>query len=50
VHSLSEEQRTAKLEAMRAYATQFPALDGGPQRRLSHPDLLAYELVWPLRG
>ncbi len=43
---LDEQQQQAKAEAMRAYRSQFPMLEGGPQRRLSHPELLRFELVW----
>jgi LmbE family N-acetylglucosaminyl deacetylase len=40
-----EEQRT-KVEAMRMYRTQFPAMEAGPLRRLMHPELLQFELLW----
>ena len=38
-----------KLAAMRRYVTQFPAIEAGPSRALSHPDRLPYEVFWPLR-
>ena len=43
---LSLAQRRSKLRAMRTYRSQFAGLDGGPQRRLSHPALLAFEARW----
>lgn len=47
---LSGAQQADKLRAMRAYRTQFPGLDGGPQRRLSHPALLGFEAAWTARA
>jgi LmbE family N-acetylglucosaminyl deacetylase len=44
--TLTDEQRRRKIEAMRRYRSQLSALDGGPQRRLTHPDLARYEVVW----
>lgn len=44
--TLSESQQRQKLEALSRYRTQLSALDGGPQRRLTHPDLVRYEVVW----
>jgi LmbE family N-acetylglucosaminyl deacetylase len=46
VAELSEEQQRRKVEAMRTYRTQFAALEAGPRRRLTHPELLPYEVVW----
>ena len=43
---LTEAQQRRKAAAMREYRTQFPALEGGPQRRLTHPDLIRWEVVW----
>jgi len=43
---LSEKERAAKINAMRAYRTQFSMLEGGGQRKLTHPDLVRFELVW----
>ena len=48
VVTLSAERRTQKLEAMRRYATQFPAIESGPSRALSHPTRLPYEVFWEL--
>lgn len=39
-----------KLEAMRAYATQLPALDHGPARMISKPEIHGYELFWDVRA
>lgn len=46
VHMLDEATRRSKLRALRAYATQFDALEGGPTRGLTHPDRLRYEVTW----
>ena len=46
---LSPEQQGRKVEAMRTYRTQFAALEAGGQRRLTHPDLIAWEVVWERR-
>jgi LmbE family N-acetylglucosaminyl deacetylase len=47
---LSTAQRTAKLEAMRTYRTQFAALDQGPLRAISQPSIHGFEVFWPLPG
>jgi LmbE family N-acetylglucosaminyl deacetylase len=47
---LSPAQRAAKLEAMRAYRTQFAALDQGPLRAISQPEIHGFEVFWPLPG
>jgi LmbE family N-acetylglucosaminyl deacetylase len=39
-----------KLEAMRAYATQFPTLDRGPIGNLSNPAIHRHEALWELSG
>ena len=44
---LDEAQANAKLEAMRAYATQFPSLDRGPIGLLSNPKVHRFEVFWP---
>ena len=44
---LDEEQATEKLDAMRAYATQFPSLDRGPVGLLSNPKVHRFEVYWP---
>ena len=46
VVELSPEQQETKVGAMRAYRSQFPALEAGVQRRLTHPQLLRFEVVW----
>jgi LmbE family N-acetylglucosaminyl deacetylase len=46
VVELSDEQQLRKIAAMRTYRTQFPALEAGAARRLTHPDLIAFELIW----
>jgi hypothetical protein len=43
---LDEGQRRRKIEAMRAYRTQFSMLEGGPLRRLTHPALVRFEVVF----
>jgi LmbE family N-acetylglucosaminyl deacetylase len=44
--ALAPDQQFRKAEAMRAYRTQFAALEAGGQRRLTHPELIAWEVVW----
>jgi LmbE family N-acetylglucosaminyl deacetylase len=46
VRTLSEPEREQKLEAVRAYRTQFPALEA--QWRVSRPEVLRHEVVWRL--
>jgi hypothetical protein len=41
-----EEQQRREIEAMCAYRTQFAMLEAGPLRRLTHPDLVRYEVVF----
>jgi LmbE family N-acetylglucosaminyl deacetylase len=43
---LDEELRRTKVAAMRAYRTQFAALEADSLRRLTHPDVVRFELVW----
>jgi LmbE family N-acetylglucosaminyl deacetylase len=43
---LTTEQQQAKVQAMRAYRTQFAMLEGQGQRRLTHPELVRFELLW----
>jgi LmbE family N-acetylglucosaminyl deacetylase len=43
---LDDALRQGKLEAMRRYRSQLAALDGGPQQRLTHPELVRYEVLW----
>ena len=45
--ALDEAQAAAKLDAMRAYATQFPSLDRGPIGLLSNPKVHRFEVFWP---
>jgi LmbE family N-acetylglucosaminyl deacetylase len=44
--TLADDLRERKLAAVRTYRTQVAALDAGPQQRLTHPELLRYEVVW----
>lgn len=44
--TLTDEQRSSKLEAMRRYATQYPTLTRGPLDVLAHPEVLGFELKW----
>jgi len=48
VRRLDTETAAAKLEAMRAYRTQLPSLDGGPIRLLSNPAIHGFEVTWDL--
>jgi LmbE family N-acetylglucosaminyl deacetylase len=47
---LDEAQQARKIEAMRAYRTQFSMLEGGPLRRLTHPELVRFEVVFVARS
>ena len=47
VVALDDAQAAAKLDAMRAYATQFPSLDRGPVGLLSNPKVHRFEVFWP---
>jgi LmbE family N-acetylglucosaminyl deacetylase len=47
VVALDDDQAAAKLDAMRAYATQFPSLDRGPIGLLSNPKVHRFEVYWP---
>jgi LmbE family N-acetylglucosaminyl deacetylase len=47
---LSPDQAAAKLEALRHYRTQFPALDQGPLQAISRPEIHGFEVFWPLAG
>jgi LmbE family N-acetylglucosaminyl deacetylase len=46
---LDEEAQRRKIQAMREYRTQFPALEGGDRRRLTHPTLVRYEVLFVQR-
>jgi hypothetical protein len=48
VTRLDDEHAAAKLEAMRAYRTQFASLDGGRAMLLSNPDTHRFEVLWEL--
>jgi LmbE family N-acetylglucosaminyl deacetylase len=48
VHTLSVEEAAAKLQAMRAYGTQYPALTGGPVDLLGNPDVGRHEVTWSI--
>lgn len=50
VTRLDDATAERKLEAMRAYRTQFPALDRGPIGNISHPEVHRYEVLWGLPG
>jgi hypothetical protein len=49
VTRLDDERAAEKLEAMRAYHTQFPSLDGGRTKMLSNPDTHRFEILWELK-
>jgi LmbE family N-acetylglucosaminyl deacetylase len=46
VTRLDDEVAARKLEAMRAYRTQFPSLDRGPIGNVSNPEVHRYEVMW----
>jgi LmbE family N-acetylglucosaminyl deacetylase len=46
VTRLEEGDAARKLEAMRAYRTQFPTLDRGPVGNVSNPEVHRYEALW----
>ncbi len=46
---LADEQAADKLEAMRSYATQLPALQYGGRGLLEDPEIHRYEVRWGLR-
>ncbi len=46
VTHLDEPERLAKLDALRRYASQWPALEGGPHARISNPAVSAHEVRW----
>jgi LmbE family N-acetylglucosaminyl deacetylase len=48
VHRLTAGDQQTKLKAMRAYKTQYRALEGGASRWLSHPHRIAAEVTWSL--
>jgi hypothetical protein len=50
VRRLDDEAVARKLEALREYRTQFPALRGGPLRIVQYPAVRGFEVAWWLRG
>lgn len=46
VSRFDEVEREAKLAACRCYASQWPALEGGPNRRISNPAISSFEVRW----
>ena len=48
VVALEPARAAAKLEAMRAYTTQFPSLDRGPIGQLSNPLVHGFEVFWDI--
>ncbi len=49
VRALRPDDAAAKLEAMRRYRSQFPALDGGDRAVLSNAHVHPFEIFWDLR-
>jgi LmbE family N-acetylglucosaminyl deacetylase len=47
---LADDESERKLAALRAYGTQFPALDGGDIGILRNPVLRGYEVFWDFSG
>jgi len=45
---LSSVERRAKLESVRGYASQYPVLEAGPSREISHPSRIRAEVAWRL--
>jgi LmbE family N-acetylglucosaminyl deacetylase len=50
VWRLDDEQASEKLEAMRSYTTQLPALGYGARGLLEDPEIHRYEVSWRLRA
>ena len=48
VERLDDQRAAAKLEAMRCYATQLPALDYGAGGVLVDPAIHRFEVSWEL--
>jgi LmbE family N-acetylglucosaminyl deacetylase len=46
VTRFDEAEREAKLAACRCYASQWPALEGGPNCRISNPAISSFEVRW----
>jgi LmbE family N-acetylglucosaminyl deacetylase len=47
--ALGEEEAARKHSALRAYRSQYEALNAGPLARLSNPEVLGYELHWDVQ-
>ena len=50
VRRLDDDSAARKLEALREYRTQFPALNGGSLGIVEHPAVRGFEVAWWLRG
>jgi len=48
VERLDEANAAAKLEALRCYRTQFPAMNGGAKQLLADPAIHGFEVRWDL--
>lgn len=48
VHPLVPSEEAAKLTGLRAYRSQYDAMEGGPTKGLSHPRRLPFEASWPV--
>jgi LmbE family N-acetylglucosaminyl deacetylase len=48
IHRLDADSLAHKIEALRAYVSQFPGLDAMAFRPLLNPGTLPYEVFWPL--
>lgn len=46
VVQLDEDAQRRKATAMKTYRTQFAALEAGGQQRLTHPELIGFEVAW----
>ena len=49
-HALSAADVRRKLEALAAYRTQLPGLNGGPLQLLQQPGVIRHEVSWSLRA
>jgi hypothetical protein len=47
-HALSAADVQRKLDALSAYRTQLPGLNGGPLQLLQQPGVIGYEVSWSL--
>lgn len=47
--ALGDAEAARKLTALQKYRTQFAALDAGPIKRISNPQIIGYELHWDVR-